>query len=232
MPSAPSEPLSRSGEAGRDRPITVVVADDHGLFRRGLRELLEERGVVVLAEAGTGRAAVSLVAALAPDVVVMDLHMPIMSGVEATRRIMATAPATRVLILTVSASEDDVVDAILAGAAGYLLKDASAAQIVAGIRAAIAGDAMISPAVATRMLARLRGHEQRRRQAEVARTGLTDRELEVLGLVAEGCDNVEIGARLFISATTVKHHVSSVLHKLGIENRVQAAVYAARHGLA
>ncbi len=188
--------------------------------------------MTVLGEAGSGKAAIGLATALAPDVVVMDIHMPIMSGIEATRHITAALPRTRVLVLTVSASEEDVVEAILAGAAGYLLKDASGSEIVAGVRAAIAGDTMVSPAVAARILERLRGHETRRRRADAAAISLTDREREVLRLIAQGRDNVDIGQELFISATTVKHHVSSILHKLGIENRVQAAVYAARHGIA
>ena len=214
-----------------DDEITVVVADDHAMFRRGLRELLQEQGLTVLGEASTGKGAYELAGALAPDIVVMDLHMPIMSGVEATRRIAEVAPSTRVLVLTVSASEDDVVDAILAGANGYLLKDAKVADILAGIRAALVGDTMISPAIATQLVERLKGHEARREAEPEVAAELSERELDVLRLLAEGKDNVEIGAELFISPRTVKNHISNILHKLRIENRIQAAVYAVKRGI-
>jgi len=215
-----------------DDEITVVVADDHAMFRRGLRELLEEHGLNVLGEASTGKAALDLAGAFAPDVVVMDLHMPIMSGVEATRRIAEVAPTTRVLVLTVSASEDDVVEAILAGATGYLLKDAKVPEILAGIHSALVGDTMISPAIATQIVERLKDHEARREALPAIAAELSERELEVMRLLAEGMDNVEIGEALYISPRTVKNHISNILHKLRIENRIQAAVYAVRHGIA
>src|SRR3954452_156389 len=142
--------------AGETEQIRVSVVDDHDLLRKGLRDLLTEHGLQVVGEAGDGEDAVRLVVHAAPDVVVMDLNMPRMSGVEATRRLAEVAPNTRVLVLTVSADEDTVADAIEAGATGYLLKDASGEDIAAGVRAAAAGEALLSPSIAARLLQRLR----------------------------------------------------------------------------
>ena len=142
--------------------MRLLLADDHTLFRRGLRELLEGYGFAVIGEAPSGTSAVRLARELRPDVTVMDLSMPGMGGVEATQAILEEDPTARILVLTISADEEEVLDALLAGACGYLLKDAEVAEIVAGVRAAAAGDAMISPAVATRLVLRLR--EQRRNE--------------------------------------------------------------------
>lgn len=211
----------------------VILVDDHAMFRRGLRGLLEGEGITVLGEAGTGRAGVGLAIALAPDVAVMDLHMPVMSGIEATRRIAKVAPGTRVVVLSVCREDDDVLHAMLAGAAGYVLKDAPADDIVAAIRSAAAGELMMSPAIAVGIVARLKeDEEQRRHDSPAGAVDLTPREGAVLTLLADGLDNTEIAGRLYISPRTVHHHVSSVLHKLHVHNRVQAAVYAVREGLA
>jgi DNA-binding NarL/FixJ family response regulator len=213
-------------------PIRVIVVDDHDLLRKGLRDLLNEHGLQVVGEAGDGDDAVRLVAHAAPDVVVMDLNMPRMSGVEATRRLAEVAPSTRVLVLTVSADDETVADAVQAGATGYLLKDASGDEIAAGVRAAAAGEALISPRIAAHLLERLRPREGGGGFAGRDSAGLTDREHEVLRLLAAGRDNADIAQELFISPRTVKNHISSILAKLHVENRIQAAVYAVRKGLA
>lgn len=162
----------------------------------------------------------------APDVVVMDLNMPRLSGVETTRRLAELSPATRVLVLSVSADESDVLEAILAGAGGYLLKDGPVEDVVAGIRAAALGESLISPRIASMLMTRVR--ERERDEAEQSKVSLSGRELEVLELVAQGKANPEIAERLFIGETTVRNHVSSILTKLQVDNRVQAAVRAVR----
>jgi DNA-binding NarL/FixJ family response regulator len=162
----------------------------------------------------------------------MDLNMPGIGGIEATRQITTLAPLTRVIMLTVSSAAPDITDAVLAGACGYLLKSATTQEIVAGIAAAARGDALLSPSVAARLLDRVRETPVRPSVPDPASASLTERELEVLRLLASGMDNAEIGRTLFISPSTVKNHISSILLKLQIENRIQAAVYAVRSGLA
>ena len=226
----------REGVAEREReldapPIRVVLVDDHDLFRTGLRNLLEEQGVDVVGEAANGQTALRLVGDLAPDVVIMDLNMPGMSGVDATRQMAARAPLTRVVVLTISVDDADVMNAVMAGACGYLLKDSSIQQLVEGIRAAAEGESLISPQIAAKMLQRLRAQTSSRDAAETIRAELSDREIEVLKLIANGKDNAEIARELFISPKTVKNHISNILMKLQIDNRIQAAVYAVRSGL-
>jgi DNA-binding NarL/FixJ family response regulator len=208
------------------------VVDDHDLFRRGLRELLEQQGIRVIGEAATGRDAVALVARAHPDVVVMDLNLPRMSGIEATRELVATDPATRVLVLSVASDERNVLDALMAGACGYLLKDATIEEIAAGVRAAARGQSFVSPSVAHHLLGRVRGPAGADTGPVPDEAILSGRELDILRLVAEGCDNDEIAERLHLSPRTVKNHVSSILAKLDMDNRVQAAVYAVRRGIA
>jgi DNA-binding NarL/FixJ family response regulator len=205
--------------------------DDHDLFRTGLRNLLEEQGVQVSGEAASGSEAVRSVREMAPDVVVMDLNMPDMGGVEATRHITAVAPLTRVLVLTISDEDADVMDAILAGACGYLLKDASIEELMAGIRAAWRGESLISPGIAAKVLQRVRATSANPEIANTIRSELSDREIEVLKLIANGKDNAVIAAELHISPKTVKNHISNILMKLQIDNRIQAAVYAVRSGI-
>jgi NarL family two-component system response regulator LiaR len=207
-----------------------LVADDHELFRHGLRELLTQEGFDVVGDVSSGEAALTLALRHAPDVVVMDLKMPGIGGVEATRQIAQRVPSTKVLVLTIAAGEEEVNDAIVAGAAGYLVKDAGPDEIAAGVRAAAAGEALVSPRVAARLLERLRSSAAHRPPAD-AFERLTDRELEVLRLMCRGRSNSEIAAELHIAAATVKNHVASILGKLGLENRTEAAVYAARGGL-
>ena len=197
--------------------VRVLLVDDHDLFRTGLRNLLEEHGGVnVLAEAVNGAEAVKLVRELAPDVVVMDLNMPTMSGVDATRQITAQSPLTRVIVLSISDEDADVMDAIVAGACGYLLKDSSIDEVVTGIRSAAVGASLISPAIASKVLQRVRATTADTDIAETIRTELSDRELEVLKLIANGKDNAQIAAELVISPKTVKNHISNILMKLQI----------------
>ena len=205
--------------------------DDHDLFRTGLRTLLEEQGVDVVGEAETGTKALEQIRETAPEVVVMDLNMPGISGVEATRQIAMIAPLTRVLVLTISDQDADVMDAIMAGACGYLLKDSSIDELLAGIGAAAQGESLVSPAIAAKVLQRLRATSSSPREAETIRAELSDREIQVLKLIANGKDNAMIAAELHISPKTVKNHISNILMKLQIDNRIQAAVYAVRSGL-
>ncbi|HET9544344.1 MAG TPA: response regulator transcription factor [Gaiellaceae bacterium] len=210
----------------------VLLVDDHDLFRTGLAKLLTEQGVHVIGEAPTGEAALRLVDELAPDVVIMDLNMPGLGGVDATREISASAPRTRVVVLTISEDDDDIVDAIMAGACGYLLKNSTVQELVAGISAAADGDSLISPQVGTKVLQQLRAQAAGvRRDTAAPRIQLSERELDVLRLIAIGKDNAQIAQELFISPKTVKNHISNILMKLQIENRIQAAVYAVRSGI-
>jgi DNA-binding NarL/FixJ family response regulator len=207
--------------------LRVVLVDDHPVYREGLAKLLLECGVDVIAQAGNGADALAIVEQTAPDVVVMDLNMPGMSGVEVTRKLVERTPASRVLVVSVSAQEEDVTEAILAGASGYVLKDGPVEEVVAGIQAAANGESLISPRIATMLLRRMRLDEPVELDAP-AMTPLSERELQVLRLVAEGKGNQEIGEALYIGQSTVRNHISSILMKLQVENRVQAAVRAVR----
>ena len=212
--------------------IRVLVVDDHDLFREGLRTLLEEEGVHVIGEAKSGDEAVDMVQKLAPEIVLMDLDMPGIGGVEATRRISGAAPLTRVVVLTISDDDADVMDAIVAGACGYLLKDSSVPDLLRGIAAASVGESLISPTIAAKMLQRIRSTGAVPEAAATVRTELSDREIEVLKLIAGGKNNAEIASDLYVSSKTVKNHISNILTKLQISNRIQAAVYAVKSGLA
>jgi DNA-binding NarL/FixJ family response regulator len=206
--------------------LRLVLADDHPFYRQGLVRILEDSGFEVVAEVSNGRDAINATEETAPDVVVMDLNMPGLSGLEATRQLTERMPASRVLMLTVSAEESDVFEAILAGADGYVLKDGAVEELVAGIRTVAAGGSLISPRIASMLLRRFR--EQALADKELPEIKLSARELEVLSLLAEGKANTEIGDALFISPSTVRNHISSILIKLHVGNRVQAAVRAVR----
>ena len=233
MPAPRGQPTEVHADPELHDELRVLLVDDHDLFRTGLKNLLlEQGGLGVVGEASNGAEAVRMVRELAPDVVVMDLNMPTMSGVEATRHITALSPLTRVIVLTISEDDADVMDAIVAGACGYLLKDASIADVVSGIRSAAVGASLISPTIASKVLSRVRATTADTDMAEAIRTELSDRELEVLKLIANGKDNAQIAAELVISPKTVKNHISNILMKLQIQNRIQAAVYAVRSGLA
>jgi DNA-binding NarL/FixJ family response regulator len=207
----------------------VIVVDDHDIFRRGLIELLDERGIEVVGEAAFATEAIRQASDIGPCVVLMDLSLPGMSGIEATQRLTAAAPLARVVVLTVLGDDQHVMDALLAGACGYLVKDAPIAHVVEAIWAADRGESLISPRIASRLVRRLREPEK----MELSRTGdlLTPREVEVLELLARGLDNSGIAQALYLSQHTVKNHVSSILIKLQVENRIQAAVRAVRGGL-
>jgi DNA-binding NarL/FixJ family response regulator len=213
----------------RDDELRVIVVDDHELFRRGLIGLLEERGIRVAGEAALGGDAIEQASRLGPGVVLMDISMPGMSGIEATQRLTAAVPLARVLVLTTMSDDRSVINALLAGACGYLLKDSPIDQIVDGIRAAARGESLISPRIASRLVRRMREPEQI--ESGLSGKDLTPRELEVLDLLARGLDNAQIAKALYLSQHTVKNHVSSILVKLQVENRIQAAVRAVRGGI-
>lgn len=211
--------------------LRVLIVDDHALYRRGLRRLLESHGLEVVGEAADARAAIRMATKLRPDVTLMDLSMPGMPGIEAIPEIVAADPHARVLVLSGGAEDETVLDALIAGACGYLMKTASTAEIVAGARLVAEGQPLISPKVAAALVVRLR--EWARADAQpVAAPGLTSRELEVLSLVAAGKENSAIASDLFLSPKTVKNHVAAILGKLEFDNRVQAATFAVRQGLA
>jgi DNA-binding NarL/FixJ family response regulator len=213
-------------------PIRVLLVDDQPLFRAGVRMLLSSQDDLEFAgEAGNGQEGVRLAAETRPDVVLMDIRMPVMDGIEATRRIVATT-STRVVILTLFDLDDYVYAALRAGASGFLLKDAPAGELVQAIRVVAAGEAMLAPSVTRRLLDKYAGRLPSGEEPvpDVLHT-LTEREVEVLKLVARGLSNAEIAADLFVSETTVKTHVGHVLTKLGLRDRVQAAVYAYESGL-
>jgi DNA-binding NarL/FixJ family response regulator len=211
--------------------LRVLLVDDHDLFRSGLVNLLSEHGLHVVGEAENGDVALRLVRELVPDVVIMDLNMPGPPGVDVIRQMTSIAPLTRVVVLTISADDSDVINAVMGGACGYLLKDSSVDQLIAGIRSAAAGESLISPQIAAKMLQILRAQRSSVDAAETIRAELSEREIQVLKLIANGNDNAEIARALFISPKTVKNHISNILMKLQMENRIQAAVYAVRSGI-
>ena len=208
--------------------ISVVIADDHAVVRRGLRTFLElQDDVEVVGEAADGGEAVAAVDRLGPDVVLIDLVMPGVDGIEAIRRIRERRPATRVIVLTSFVDDDKLFPAVRAGAAGYLLKDVQPQEIVAAIRAVHAGESLLHPAAAARLMAEVAADGERRDP----HARLTAREREVLALVARGLPNKLIARELGVSEKTVKTHVSNVLGKLDLTDRTQAALYAVREGL-
>jgi NarL family two-component system response regulator LiaR len=206
--------------------IRVVIADDHAVVRQGLRTFLElQDEIEVVGEAADGEAAVAETERLKPDVALMDLVMPRLSGEEAIQRIAEVSPATRVLVLTSFAEDDKLFPAVRAGAAGYLLKDVQPRELVDAIRAADAGDTILHPTVAARLVEEIAG------RPPAPRTPLTDRELEVLELITRGKANKLIALELGVAERTVKTHVSHILGKLGLSDRTQAALWAVREGL-
>ena len=213
--------------------IRVLVADDQALFRRGLDVVLgAEKDIKVIAEAADGEAAIARAAELAPDVVLMDVRMPRVNGIEASRRIRELLPSTRILMLTISDEEDDLYEAVKAGANGYLLKEISVEEVPEAIRAVAQGQSLISPSMASKLLkefnALTRKAEERHQYPAPA---LTARELEVLRLVARGMTNREIADELYISENTVKNHVRNILEKLHLHTRMEAVIYAVRERL-
>ena len=214
-------------------PIRVLIADDHELFRRGLRMVLEdEPDIEVIGEVGDGRAALQIARDEVPDVVVMDVRMPLMSGIDAARQMKEDAPNIKVLMLTISDDEDDLYQAIKAGANGYLLKEISIDEIGNAVRSVWGGQSLISPSMASKLLnefASMIKKEEEKQQVPAPR--LTPREMEVLTHVAQGKNNREIAKSLFISENTVKNHVRNILEKLHLHSRMEAVVYAVREKL-
>jgi DNA-binding NarL/FixJ family response regulator len=212
---------------------TVLIADDQALVRVGLRKILEtEADTVVLGEASDGQEAVAAARRLRPDVVLMDIRMPVLDGIEATRRIARAQPATRVLILTTFGLDDYVYDALRAGASGFMLKDAPPEEIADAVRIVAGGDALLAPAVTRAVIQEFTRIPARAQQAIPREVGeLTPREREVLDLLIRGLSNPEICRQLVISEATAKTHVAKILQKLGVRDRVQAVIYAYETGL-
>lgn len=213
-------------------PIRVLIVDDHEIVREGLQTLLsEEADFEVVGMTGDGAAAVTLAEAKRPDVIVMDLVMPGLNGIEATRRILAGNPGARVLVLTTFADDQRVREAIQAGAIGYLLKDVLKADLLRALRDAAAGRPSLHPEVQQHLMRAVAGKSSPSRAADLPHASLTEREVGILRLIAEGRSNKEIAAALYLTEGTVKGYVSTIFDKLGVEDRTQAALYAVRHGL-
>lgn len=213
--------------------VRVVVVDDHALFRRGLENVLsDEPDIEIVGEAGDGVEAVRRVEELRPDVVLMDVRMPRASGIEAARQIRDRVPESKVIMLTVSDEEEDLFESVKAGAAGYLLKEVSIDEVADAVRAVSRGHSLISPSMASKLLAEFNALSQRAEERTKAQSPtLTERELEVLKLVANGLSNKEIAGELFIAENTVKNHVRNILEKLHLHSRMEAVVYAMREKL-
>ncbi len=224
--------LTDAGGSGSE-VIRVLIADDQALFRRGLYVVLgTEENIEVVAEAENGEEAIAKAQELAPDVVLMDVRMPRVNGIDAARQISMDVPSTKILMLTVSDEEDDLYEAIKAGANGYLLKEISVEEVAEAIRAVVQGQSLISPSMASKLLNEfnmLAKKAEERQQFPAP--ALTGRELEVLKLVAKGMSNREIADELYISENTVKNHVRNILEKLHLHSRMEAVIYAVRERL-
>ena len=213
--------------------VRVLIADDQPLIRTGLRTLLgAQDGIEVVGEASTGAAAVTESARLAPDVVVMDIRMPGTDGIQATAQVIRQPAAPRVLVLTTYDLDEYVYDALAAGASGFLLKDAQPEELVDGVRVIAAGDALLAPAVTRRLIGLfVTGAHARVRRHDARLDALTERQREVLGLLAQGMSNAEISAALHVSGNTTKTHVARILAKLDLRDRVHAVIFAYQSGL-
>ena len=224
------DPAPEDSERAADDAIRVVICDDHALFRRGLAMVLEEEpGIQVVGEAEDGEAAVAVTVEIVPDVVLMDVRRPKRSGIEATRAIAELVPSTKILMLTVSDEEEDLYEAVKAGAAGYLLKEVSIEAVADAIRSVVSGQSLITPSMASKLLAEFSSMAKRAEAKQsVPSPRLTARELEVLRLVAQGMSNKEIAGELYISENTVKNHVRNILEKLHLHSRMEAVMYAVR----
>jgi len=209
--------------------ITVLLVDDHAVVRQGVRIFLETQAdLSVVGEAGSGEEAVALAAQHVPDIVLMDLIMPDMDGVETTRRVKQVSPRSQVVVLTSYHEDEHIFPALKAGALSYVLKDLSAQELAEAVRKAAKGEALLHPRVASRVIKELQG---RREEGINPFTELSERELEVLKLIADGMSNAEMAAKLVLSEKTIKGHVSNILGKLHLADRTQAAVYAWREGV-
>jgi two-component system NarL family response regulator len=214
-----------------DSVIRVMIADDHALFRQALKTVLDgEPDLELVAEASDGEEAVRVAEECAPDVVLMDVRMPKLAGIEAARQLKESAPTTKVVMLTVSDDEEDLFDAIKAGASGYLLKEINPDEVARAVRQIQAGQSLLSPSMASKLLTEF-ATMTKRAEERPYHPRLTEREMEVLKLVAQGMTNREIGKSLHISENTVKNHIRNILEKLHLNSRMEAVIYAVREKL-
>lgn len=223
QPRLTASPTKRSDPAA----IRLLLADDHKMLREGLRRSMIERGFDVIGEARDGAEAVELAASLRPDVILMDVSMPEIDGVEATRQIRERQKDVRIVMLTMHADQDVLADAIRAGANGYLVKDCSTDEIASAIETVAGGETALSPRLAASMLAEVRRQEDQAEQTRI----ITKREEEVLQHIADGCSTPEVAERLYISQKTVKNHLASIYQKLDARDRTQAVLQAVRMGI-
>jgi two-component system, NarL family, response regulator DegU len=219
-----------SAEQSQSESVRLLLADDHRMLRESLRRAMEEHGFEVVGEAPDGAEAVRLAGELKPDVILMDVTMPVLDGVEATRQVRDRVPGTQVVILTMHADREVLVDAIRAGAAGYLVKDCSTEEVVDTVRKAASGETALSPELAASMLGEVRDLVQREHESD-AEPVISKREEEVLQLVADGLSTTEVAAKLYISVKTVKNHLASIYQKLDTRDRTQAVLQAVRMGI-
>jgi DNA-binding NarL/FixJ family response regulator len=232
---APATPAVAEPRLGTD-PIRVLIADDHALFRRGLEMVLQgEPGLELVGQASDGQEAVQLAGEVVPDVVLMDIRMPKITGIEAARQMKEVAPSAKIVMLTISDEEEDLFEAIRAGASGYLLKDIPLDELADSVRAVDGGQSLINPSMAGKLLTEFATLARRDSEDEPAKHApapkLTEREMEVLRLVARGLNNRDIAKELFISENTVKNHVRNILEKLQIHSRMEAVMIAVREKL-
>ncbi len=222
-----AEPMSKTRPDGKPSVIRLMLADDHRMLREGLRRSMTEHGFEIVGEARDGAEAVDLAAAVRPDVILMDVSMPELGGVEATRQIKARQPEVRIVMLTMHADQDVLADAIRAGANGYLVKDCSTDEIASAIETVAAGETALSPRLAASMLIEVRRQDGMSEPERI----ITKREEEVLQLIADGCSTPEVAENLYISQKTVKNHLASIYQKLDARDRTQAVLRAVRMGI-
>ena len=233
--AVPSGPTAPQPGRGTD-PIRVLIADDHALVRRSLETVLQgEQGLELVGQASDGQEAVQIAGEVVPDVVLMDIRMPKITGIEAARQMKEVAPSAKIVMLTISDEEEDLFEAIRAGASGYLLKDIPLDELADSVRAVYGGQSLINPSMAGKLLTEFATLARRDSEDEPAKHApapkLTDREMEVLRLVARGLNNRDIAKELFISENTVKNHVRNILEKLQIHSRMEAVMIAVREKL-